>query len=155
LNKYRHDKIRYNNELSRFVIMAMQFWWEDETHTIMRLNIGLATTWDEYHEGLGLLACEATAAQQRVYLIIEIMGNMPPGNPLPHLKQGMAKLTEIPNLGAVMVVGQQRMSVFGQKVIRLLVRLLGPELPPNGGTFNSVDEARAAILKLRGGENMG
>jgi hypothetical protein len=36
-------------QLSRFMVMVMEFWWEDEAHTMMRLDIGLGTTWEEYH----------------------------------------------------------------------------------------------------------
>jgi hypothetical protein len=63
---------------------------------------------------------EVTAAEHPVYLIMQIMGNMPPGNPLPHLKLGMGKLSDTPNLSAVMVVGSYRVSAFGRKVMRLL-----------------------------------
>lgn len=132
--------------------MAMEFWWEDETHTIMRLEIGLGTTWEEYHAALDWLFREMTAAEHRVYLIMEIMGNMPPGNPIPHLKLGMAKLSDITNLSALIVVGQHRMSVFGQEVIHLLVRLYGRDLPSDGGFYASLQEARAAIVRLREAE---
>ena len=135
--------------------MAMEFWWEDETHTIMRLDIGLGTTWDEYHDGLDRLARDVTAAEHGVYLVMQIMGNMPPGNPLPHLKLGIGKLSDIPNLAAMMVVGKHRMSAFAQEVIHLLVRLFGRELPANGGYYATVEDAHAAIAKLREAEKMG
>jgi hypothetical protein len=136
------------------MVMAMEFWWEDETHTIMQMDIGLGTSWEEYHEVMDRLVCEVTAAEHGVYLIMQIMGNMPPGSPLPHLKLGIGKLGDIPNLSAVMVVGEQRMSVFGQKVIRLLVRLYGRDLPPNGGYYASLEEAQTAIARLRDSEKI-
>jgi len=133
-----------------FWFMAMEYWWDDDTHTIMRVTIGAGTTWDDYHHGVEAILYEMSFAPCRVYVIMEMMQNMPPGNPLPHLQRSIAQMVETPNLNGVMMVGSHKISGFAKTVLNHLLRLYLPHLPVTGIYFNSVDDARTAIAKLRG-----
>jgi altronate dehydratase len=96
---------------------------------------------------------EVAAAGHRVDLIMQVFGNMPPGNPLPHLKRNMDAMVNTPNFGAVLFVGRERVSAFGQHLVSLLLRLYGRDTPSKSVFCASLEEAYAALARLREGEN--
>jgi hypothetical protein len=77
------------------------------------------------------------------------MTNMPAGNPIPHLKRGISRVAENPNFGAAVVVSKDGPTGFAQKMVNLILRLYRLDMKRVGGSFASLEEARAAIARLR------
>jgi len=125
--------------------MPFDVTWYDEAHTIIRVSIYGDRTWDQYHEAMSKVERELQASLHRIDMILDDKVGMPSGNPMPHLKAELDKLTKYPNLGMSMVVSERSVALFPALMMETAGRLYGVDMKRYGRFFKTMDEALANI----------
>lgn len=128
--------------------MTTRVEWDDEEHTIIRLDLAEGHTWREYHEAVQTVIEMAKQTPGRVDVIINNPYGLPAGNPLPHLRRSVLMFTSISNLGVVVSINPRQLPGFIQSLVDIVVRAAGLTVQ-RGGFVNTVDEARQRIREKR------
>lgn len=119
--------------------------WYDDAHTILRIRIYGKPTWDEYDRAMDLVEAHVAASPHRVDLVLDDEVGMPPGNPMPHLKNALAKVARHANLGMSMAVSATNIALFPSLMMETAGRLYGIDMKRYGRFVRSMDEAIALI----------
>ena len=119
--------------------------WYDEAHTIIQVTVYGHPTWDEYHEAMDKVATELKATSRRIDLVLDDKVGMPPGNPMPHLKAAVDKLTAFPNFGMSMAVSTRNIALFPSLMMETASRLYRFDLKRYGRFLKTMEEAVAVI----------
>ena len=119
--------------------------WIDEAKGILKMTVYGHPTWDEYHEAVDKIATELKATSDRIDLIMDDKVGMPSGNPMPHLKVAVDKLTAFPNFGMSMVVSTRNVALFPQLMMETASRLYNFDLKRYGCFLKTMNEALAII----------
>jgi len=119
--------------------------WYDEAHTIIQIIVHGHPTWDEYREAIDKVEQELKASSHRIDLVLDDKVGMPPGNPMPHLKTAIDKVTKYPHLGMSMTVSARNVALFPSLMMETAGRLYGLDLKRYGRFIKSMDEAIAII----------
>lgn len=119
--------------------------WYDEAHTILQVTVYGHHTWDEYHEAMDKVATELKASSRRIDLVLDDKVGMPPGNPMPHLKAAIDKLTAFPNFGMSMAVSTRNVALFPSLMMETASRLYRFDLKRYGRFLKTMEEALAVI----------
>ena len=127
--------------------MPYELHWDDDDHTILRVDIYGQSTWEQHHETATRIVETMQKVSHRVDVIINDMGGMPPGNPMSHFRATFSKFGAMLNLGLVVVVNHPSFLIA---VVNLLLRLYRVYNHHNGGFVDSLDAARQLIAKDRG-----
>ncbi len=123
--------------------------WYDEQHSILQIVVHGKPTWDEYHEAMDKVAQKLAATPKRLDMVLDDKVGMPSGNPMPHLKSALDKLTKYPNLGMSMAVSARNISLFPALMMETAGRLYGVDMQRYGRFVRSMDEAVAVITADR------
>ena len=119
--------------------------WYDEAHTILQVTVYGHPTWDEYHEAMDKVANELKATARRLDLVLDDKVGMPPGNPMPHLKAAVDKLTAFPNFGMSMAVSSRNVALFPSLMMETASRLNRFDLKRYGRFLKTMEEALDVI----------
>jgi hypothetical protein len=119
--------------------------WYDKAKGIIKMTVYGHPTWDEYHEAVEKIATELKATSRRIDMIMDDKVGMPSGNPMPHLKEAVDKLTAFPNFGMSMVVSTRNVALFPQLMMETASRLYHFDLKRYGRFLKTMDEAVASI----------
>lgn len=119
--------------------------WYDDAHSIMQMTVHGHPTWDEYHEAINKVEQELKAAPHRIDLVLDDKVGMPSGNPMPHLKAAIDKLTAYPNFGMSMAVSTREVAQFPALMMETAARLYSFDLKRYGQFIKTMDEAVAII----------
>ena len=119
--------------------------WHDEAKGIIKMTVYGHPTWDEYHIAVEKIASEVKATSRRIDLILDDKVGMPPGNPMPHLKVAIDKLTAFPNFGMSMAVSTRNVALFPQLMMETASRLYRFDLKHYGRFLKTMEEAVAVI----------
>ena len=129
--------------------MAANVVWDDEAHSIIRIDLS-GFTWAEYHAAVQEAVQTASQQSQRVDVIINNPGSLPSGNPLPHLRESIHQLGQIPTLGTIVSINSQRLPGFVRRLVNVVLHSFGvDEAQTAAGFENTLDEARERIRELR------
>ncbi len=129
--------------------MPYDFHWQDDDHTIIRIDIYGEVTWPLWYAAVDQVAQAVSQSSRRVDLIFNDSVGMPKGNALPHLKATNAKLTQHANMGLIVSVSAQHLTTFTRMMINILSRVYGVDNSHNGGFVDSLDKALAIIAADR------
>jgi hypothetical protein len=119
--------------------------WYDEAKSILKVTVYGHPTWDEYHEAVDKVATELKAASRRIDMILDDKVGMPPGNPMPHLKVAIDKLTAFPNFGMSIAVSTRNVALFPSLMMETASRLYRFDLKRYGRFLKTMEEAMAVI----------
>jgi hypothetical protein len=132
--------------------MPYELNWQDEAHSIIRVDVQGKVTWDEFHDTGRQLADELAQASGRMDVIFNVLTGFPPGNPLPHLTSMMTKLSPHSNMGMVVNVSSRSRSELIKAFVDI-VALSKRTKSTEFGTFaTSIEEAIELIEKARAEE---
>ncbi len=130
--------------------MPVDFAWDNDEHSIIRLDIHDEATWSEYHAAIDQCVQAIEAGPNRVDVIFHEITGMPKGNPMPHLKVSFDKLTPLGNFGIGVVVSEKGVP---PKIIKtfmeIAMRVYRLDQSRQGGFFGSLDAAREHIAQVR------
>lgn len=132
--------------------MSLEVKWYDDAHTILVATLAKDTTWDEYHSAVDQIISEAKQANHRVDVIFHDEVGMPIGNPMPHLKQGIAKMGKEPNIGYYVIAGSRGSSGFVRAMIEIVLKVAMKSAPAgqgNGAFARTLNDAIALIERDR------
>ncbi|MBA3869206.1 MAG: hypothetical protein H0X30_08630 [Anaerolineae bacterium] len=129
--------------------MPYTFSWYDDDHTIGHLDMHGTVSWQEWNEAVDNLADELAKVQYRLDFIFNDRAGLPPGNPLPHLKATMKKLSLYPNMGIVVMVSKRSIATLVGAFVNIVATATKTDLNCNGGFVNTVEEALIVIAKNR------
>ncbi|HEX2620195.1 MAG TPA: hypothetical protein VHL11_08615 [Phototrophicaceae bacterium] len=135
--------------------MPYTFYWQDERHTIGRLDIQGQITWEQYYAAVNQIIDELAAVSHRVDLIYYNEAGMPSGNPIPHLRATSLKLFASPNLGLICTVITGKTAPITRLMVDSMLHTYRIEKKHHGGFVDTLDEAIALIARDRGGVNAG
>lgn len=131
--------------------MPMDMHWDDDAHTVIRVDIHPFATWDEFHITVDRIIWAMRTVSHRVDIIFNMDG-LPSGNPIPQLDRNAATFAENDNLGIVMTAsGHNALSALHSVIMRILGVYMF-EAQHNGGFYPSMEAAYAAIARLREAE---
>ena len=119
--------------------------WYDEAKSILKISVYGHPTWDEYHDAIDHVAKLVEAAPHRIDMILDDRVGMPPGNPMPHLKAAVDKLTAFPNFGMSMAVSTRNVALFPQLMMETASVLYHFDLKRYGRFFKTMEAALAVI----------
>jgi hypothetical protein len=121
--------------------------WDDDHHTILRIDIHGDSTWEQQYKVVDEAVETLQGVSYRLDVIVHIVGPIPPGDPIPHLKDAVSKLRACPNLGLVVIVNKR---TFYRSIAELVLRLAyRAGSPHHGGFVDTLDDARQVIAKNR------
>ncbi len=129
--------------------MPYDFNWQDDAHTIIRMDIHGEVSWDAYYKAIDQVIAELEKSPQRIDLIFNDSVGMPKGNPMPHLKMTTAKLASYPNMGLVYTVSEGKTSSIVKMMLDIVMRAYRMDTSHYGGFVDSMDNALSAIAKDR------
>ena len=130
--------------------MPFDFHWHDNEHTIIRIDIHGDTTWAEYHQTMNQVIKEVESATHRIDLILnDPDAKMPPGSPMPHIKNTAQKLTTYPNMGVIVVVSSRSGSTLVKMFVSIVYRIYGIDTRIIGEFDSTLEEAEASIARER------
>ena len=130
--------------------MPVEIQWDDDSHTILRLDIHGQASWDEYHQKIDEIVEQLADSPHRVDLIMNIMSNMPPGQPISHLERAVRRFNTSPALRyTATVLNGHRVSSFTEIIVYAVLRLNRVDMSRNAGFYSTLDEARAALARKR------
>ncbi len=133
--------------------MSIDFIWDNDDHTIIRLDFDGKATWGEYQTATDRVYEAIEASSTRVDIIFHAVSGMPQGNPLPHLKASSMKLLELEHFGiGVVVTSKGTPSRLIQTFLDIAMRIYRLDTSRQGGYFSTLDEARLAIAQARAEE---
>lgn len=123
--------------------------WYDEARTILLVSAIAPITWEEFHAVNDRTLEETKHCAGRVDVIIESRVGVPPGNPLPHFRIGLAKWKEAENIKMIAAVSASRMRGFIQASADIAGKLMGVAIAERVKTVETVEQAAAVIMKDR------
>ncbi len=131
--------------------MSIPVAWADETHTLLRFDMGPGWTWSEFAESISTAFAIARGSDRRIDLIWVVTTLdaptpriLPPGNPLPMLG-GLAKTMPL-NVGLMVFVNASTMAkAFGGILARTQ-----PQVTARLRFVDTFEQAQAAIEQARG-----
>ncbi|MEZ4672088.1 MAG: hypothetical protein R3E39_29635 [Anaerolineae bacterium] len=130
--------------------MACEVSWYDPEHTILIVTITKDTTWTDYHNAIDVLVAHAAATDQRIDAVFYDNVGMPAGNPMPHIKKGVAKIMSQPNFWLALIAGTRGSSGFVRIIIETLARAIGGGQAGNRPMFfRTLEDAIAYIREDR------
>jgi len=133
--------------------MPLEVKWYDEAHTILLGTIAKDTTWSDYHHAVDRIVYEASQLTHQVDVIFYDDVGMPPGNPLPHIRKGIAKLAQQENIATSIIAGSRGSSGFVRAIFEAIGKMFGGLPMATGSRFGgfakTLDEAVAQIYKQR------
>ena len=133
--------------------MSLEVKWYDETHRILLGTIAKDTTWSDYHDAVDRMVYEASQCKHQVDVIFYDEVGMPPGNPLPHVRKGIAKLAQQENIGISIIAGSRGSSGFVRAIFEAVGKMFGGRPMASGSRFGgfakTLDEAVTKIYKQR------
>src|SRR5690606_32425550 len=103
------------------------------------------STWEQYHAKYGDALQIVKSVDYRVDVIMDSRNGVPPGNPIPHLREIIAHWDTAENLGLVVVLGRYRMLGFVQTAANVAGRLVGVVTPGQLIFVNALDDAMPVI----------
>ena len=128
--------------------------WYDDEHSILHITADGTVTWDEYHAVYDEARLLVMASPHFVDLIADPENRMPPGNPLPHFSQLIAKWTGVANFGNLYVVRNSRLNGFIQGAAGIAGKMTRTPITERVLFVTTLDEALNRIRDHRG-ENTG
>lgn len=123
--------------------------WYDHARSIIRVRVYGKPTWDEYDAAMEIVEQYVGSTPHRVDIIMDDEVGMPRGNPMPHLKAALTKITIHPNLGMSMAASANNIALFPSLMMETAGRLYGVDMRRFGRFFTSMDEAVAVIMDDR------
>lgn len=129
--------------------MPIAFEWDNDDHTIIRLDFHDKPTWDEYHTAVNQAVGAIKVSPHRVDLIFNVISTMPPGNAMPHMKSGFDRLTLLPHFGMGVVVTEKNVPRILKASLDIAMRTYGLDRNRQGGFFATLDDARAKFAQVR------
>ena len=133
--------------------MSLEVQWYDAEHTILVATIAKDTTWSDYHNAVDKIIKEASQVNHRVDIIFHDEVGMPAGNPMPHLKQGISRLANQPNIYFSLIAGSRGSSGFVRAAIEIVAKAFLSRAPMNqrnaGGFAKTLEDAIASIYAAR------
>ena len=132
--------------MERNQVVPFDLHWDDDNHTILRIDIHGDSTWAQQYEVVDEAVEALQGVAYRLDVIVHTIGQLPPGDPIPHLKDAISKLRACPNLGLVVIVNRR---TFYRSIVELVLRLYSTQNQHHGGFVDSLDEARQIIAKSR------
>ena len=134
--------------------MPYDFNWQDDEHSIIRLDMHGDVTWALWYAAIDNVVEELGKSAHRIDLILNDTVGMPKGNALPHLKTTSAKLTSQPNMGLIVTVSAQNIGAFTKMMVGIMSRVYGIDNSHSGGFVDTVDKALAIIVADRAKSNV-
>lgn len=135
--------------------MPIDIQWDDDAHTIIRVEMPGSSTWHEYHQAIETVVQQMRTVSYRVDLIFAVTNSMPAGNPIPHLKSGMSKLEQEANYGVIATITGENKSGYTMQIMSAVIRIYKLDVKHSGGFYTSLEDARAAIARLHASETIG
>ena len=130
--------------------MPFEFNWHDPEHTIIRVDIYGAATWDESTFTTDRIVAEVAKATHRIDIIFNAQVDMPKGNPLPHLKAANRRLSVYKErLGLITTVGPRNISSVVRVMVDIMMRVYKLDRTHLGETVTTMDAALRNIEKSR------
>ena len=126
--------------------MPFDLHWDDDNQTILRIDIHDDSTWEQQYKVVDEAVETLQGVSYRIDVIVHTIGQIPPGDPIPHLKNAISKLRACPNLGLVVIVNQR---TFYRSIVELVLRLYRARDSHHGGFVDTLDDARQVIAKSR------
>ncbi|MCA9895360.1 MAG: hypothetical protein KC615_20390 [Anaerolineae bacterium] len=96
--------------------------WYDTEKTILRLDIRDKNTWDAWYVAVDEMCNELSTVSHRVDLVVDDQSGMPQGNPLPHLRNTLSKLSKYEHLHTIVTVSEKLLASPVQVMTRLAIR---------------------------------
>jgi hypothetical protein len=120
--------------------------WDDEAHTIIRLDVRGAWTWEEYYDTLQQVEQMMQGVTHRVDMINvrHADAQMPAGTILPHIERAMRSMME--QLGIRVSVGS---NVYSRTIRRVLTALRPDQMRGRMFDAPTLDAARKLIADER------
>jgi len=131
--------------------MPYEVSWYDEEETIIIIRIRQGVTWEMWHQTVDSVVELIQAKPHRVDIInvdLDEVG-MPPGYPIPHMKETLDKWDVQPNLGLVVSASDRERSLLVKIVIDVFTRALNLRNSQNGGFVRTIEEAVKRIEEHR------
>lgn len=129
--------------------MPYDFRWQDDAHSIIRLDIHDEVTWELWHKAVDQIVAQLDETPHRVDLIFNDSVGFPPGNSLNHLRASNMRMRACPNLGIIVTVSSRSLSVFTRIMVGIVARLSGRSAPDQRLFVETLDEALALIARDR------
>lgn len=129
--------------------MAHHVVWQDDQHSIIRLDIVTEGSWGEIHAAVDEIDEELRKVHHRVDIIFYSTVQLPPGSPLPHFKITSERLAKHRNMGLFVSVAPRQETPFIKTMIDIVRRVYDSGDQHYGGFVNSLDDAEALIMKDR------
>lgn len=127
--------------------MGLEVKWYDAEQTILLATIAKDTTWDDYHASIDAILKLAASVNHRVDLVFLDDVGMPKGNPLPHLRNGIARLVKQPNLKLSLIAGSKGYAGFVRTVLEMVGRIFGNSTRGPGALF--VPDLEEAVARIQ------
>ena len=125
--------------------MSLEVVWYDDERTILLATINKTTTWDDYHGAVEYIVAEVKLLDYRIDVIFLDNVGMPAGNPIPHLKWGIATMSKQSNLKSFYIAGSRGSSGFVRSIFEALGKAFSHRLKTPNSNFNgftkTLDEA--------------
>lgn len=129
--------------------MAFDFHWYDRDHTVIRIDIYGDVTWEQLHITLDTMIEEITNTPHRVDVIFNDQVGLPKGNPIPHLKLVITRLTAHPNMGLLVAASPKSLSSVTKMMVDTVMRIYQINMSHYGGFCDTLDCALETIAKDR------
>lgn len=130
--------------------MAFDFNWHDDEHSIVRVDIHTNPAWDEYYQVVDDIVKALKATPHRIDVILNsLVADMPPGSPMPHIKNSAQKLVVYPNMWVMTVVSNRKLGKFAEMIVSIVYRVYRIDTRIIGGFVSSLEEAEEAITRER------
>lgn len=132
--------------MERSCIVPYDLGWDDDNHTILRIDIHGDSRWEQQYVVVDEAVETLLGVSYRIDMIIHTVGQIPNGDPIPHLRDAISKLRACPNLGLVVIVNRR---TFYRSIVELVLRLYRAGKQHHGGFVDTLDDARQVIAKSR------
>lgn len=133
--------------------MSLAVKWYDAEQTILIATIAKDTSWVDYHSSIDEIILKASQTDHRIDVIYYDEVGMPAGNPMPHLKQGIGKLTKQGNIRLSVIAGSRGSSGFVRAILESIGKMFMKRSDMGGNNFGgfvkTLDEAVALIYADR------
>jgi len=104
--------------------MGLEITWYDVDQTILVATIAKNTTWADYHNAIDQIVAQADGKCRVDVVFVDDVG-MPTGYPLNHLRQGIFKLMQQPNIRMSLIAGSKGSTGLVRAVIESIGRAFG------------------------------
>ncbi|MFN8375703.1 MAG: hypothetical protein U0694_22885 [Anaerolineae bacterium] len=105
--------------------MGLEVIWYDTEQTILVATITQDTTWSDYHTAIDQIVKRAAAVRYRVDVVFVDNVGMPSGNPLIHLRSGINRLMQQPNIYCALVAGSNVSNSYFRSIFMMVGRIFG------------------------------